>query len=35
MNILILNWRDTKNSWAGGSELYIHELAKRWVKKGQ
>lgn len=34
MNILILNWRDTKHSWAGGSELYIHELAKRWVKLG-
>lgn len=33
MNILILNWRDTKHSWAGGSELYIHELAKRWVKQ--
>lgn len=34
MNILIFNWRDTKHSWAGGSELYIHELAKRWVKLG-
>jgi len=34
MNILILNWRDTKHSWAGGSETYIHELAKRWVKLG-
>lgn len=34
MNILILNWRDIKHSWAGGSELYIHELAKRWVEKG-
>jgi len=34
MNILILNWRDKKHSWAGGSEIYIHELAKRWVKLG-
>ncbi|HVZ67455.1 MAG TPA: glycosyltransferase family 4 protein [Patescibacteria group bacterium] len=34
MRILILNWRDIKHSWAGGSELYIHELAKRWVKLG-
>lgn len=34
MNILIFNWRDIKNSWAGGSELYIHELAKRWKKAG-
>jgi len=34
MNILIFNWRDIKHSWAGGSELYIHELAKRWKKAG-
>ncbi len=34
MNILIFNWRDMKNSWAGGGELYIHELAKRWKEKG-
>ena len=34
MNILIFNWRDIKNSWAGGSEIYIHEIAKRLVKKG-
>lgn len=34
MNILIFNWRDVKHSWAGGSELYIHELAKRWKKAG-
>ena len=34
MNILILNWRDIKHSWAGGSELYVHELAKRWTKDG-
>lgn len=32
MNILILNWRDVRHVWAGGSELYIHELAKRWAK---
>lgn len=32
--ILILNWRDTKHSWAGGAETYIFEIAKRWVKKG-
>lgn len=31
MNILIFNWRDTRHSWAGGSEIYIHELAKRWA----
>lgn len=32
--ILIFNWRDTKHVWAGGAEVYIHELAKRWVKMG-
>ncbi len=32
--ILIFNWRDTKHSWAGGSESYIHETAKNLVKKG-
>ena len=32
--ILIMNWRDTKHSFAGGAEVYIHELAKRWVKDG-
>jgi cellulose synthase/poly-beta-1,6-N-acetylglucosamine synthase-like glycosyltransferase/glycosyltransferase involved in cell wall biosynthesis/O-antigen/teichoic acid export membrane protein len=34
MRILIFNWRDTKHVWAGGAEVYIHELAKRWVKDG-
>lgn len=34
LNILIFNWRDTKHKWAGGAEVYIHELAKRWVKDG-
>lgn len=34
MKILILNWRDLKHEWAGGSEVYIFELAKRWVKEG-
>jgi glycosyltransferase involved in cell wall biosynthesis/O-antigen/teichoic acid export membrane protein len=32
--ILIFNWRDTKHTFAGGAEVYIHELAKRWVKDG-
>jgi glycosyltransferase involved in cell wall biosynthesis len=31
MRILIFNWRDTRHIWAGGAEVYIHELAKRWV----
>lgn len=34
LRILIFNWRDTKHKWAGGAEVYIHELAKRWVRKG-
>lgn len=34
MRILILNWRDIKHEWAGGGEVYIFELAKRWVKMG-
>jgi glycosyltransferase involved in cell wall biosynthesis len=32
--ILIFNWRDSKHKFAGGAEVYIHELAKRWVKSG-
>ena len=34
MKILILCWRDIKNPSAGGSEVYFHELAKRWVNAG-
>lgn len=33
-SILMFNWRDTKHVWAGGAEVYIFELAKRWVKQG-
>lgn len=32
--ILIFNWRDIKHAWAGGAEVYVHEIAKRWVKQG-
>ena len=34
VRILIFNWRDTKHVYAGGAEVYIDELAKRWVEKG-
>lgn len=34
LKILIYNWRDTKHMWAGGAEMYIHELAKRWARDG-
>lgn len=34
LKILIFNWRDTKHVWAGGAEVYAHEIAKRWVSEG-
>ncbi len=34
LRVLIFNWRDTKHKWAGGAEVYVQELAKRWVKDG-
>lgn len=34
MRILIFNWRDTRHVFAGGAEVYVHELAKHWVKQG-
>ena len=34
LRILIFNWRDTKHMWSGGAEVYLHELAKRWVSEG-
>jgi cellulose synthase/poly-beta-1,6-N-acetylglucosamine synthase-like glycosyltransferase/glycosyltransferase involved in cell wall biosynthesis len=34
LRILVFNWRDLKHHWAGGAEVYIHELSKRWVKMG-
>lgn len=32
--ILIFNWRDKKHVFSGGAEVYLHELAIRWVKEG-
>ncbi len=34
LRILIFNWRDLRHKWAGGAEVYIHELSKRWVTMG-
>lgn len=34
LRILIFNWRDTKHMWAGGAEVYLQELSKRWVARG-
>lgn len=32
--VLIFNWRDKKHKWAGGAEIYIHEIAENLVKQG-
>lgn len=34
MKILIFNWRDTKHTYSGGAEVYVQELAQRWVQDG-
>lgn len=34
LRILIFNWRDQRHVWAGGAEVYLHELSKRWVAMG-
>lgn len=34
MRILILNWRDPSHPWAGGAEVFLYQLAKRWVADG-
>ncbi|OGM27072.1 hypothetical protein A2962_03145 [Candidatus Woesebacteria bacterium RIFCSPLOWO2_01_FULL_39_61] len=34
LNILIFNWRDLKHVWGGGAEVYVEEIAKRWVREG-
>ncbi len=32
--ILVFNWRDIRHKQAGGAEVYVHELARRWVAQG-
>jgi glycosyltransferase involved in cell wall biosynthesis/O-antigen/teichoic acid export membrane protein len=34
LRILVFNWRDLRHRWAGGAEVYVHELARRWVSMG-
>ena len=34
MRIAFLNWRDTANPEGGGSEVYLHEIARRLVQRG-
>ena len=32
--ILIINWRDIKNPEAGGAEVHLHEISKRFAARG-
>jgi glycosyltransferase involved in cell wall biosynthesis len=34
MNILVINWQDWSNPFAGGAEVYLYEIFSRLVKKG-
>ena len=34
LRVLILNWRDMKHKWAGGAEVYVDQLSKKWSKDG-
>lgn len=34
MNILIVNWQDWKNPFAGGAEVYLYEIFSRLAKRG-
>ncbi len=34
MNILVVNWQDWKNPYAGGAEVYLYEIFSRLLKKG-
>ena len=34
MNILWLQWRDIRHPWAGGAEVYMHEICRRLVLEG-
>jgi glycosyltransferase involved in cell wall biosynthesis len=34
MNILVINWQDWKNPYAGGAEIYLCEIFSRLIKKG-
>lgn len=34
MKILVINWQDWKNPYAGGAEVYLYEIFSRLIKKG-
>lgn len=33
-HIAVLNWRDVEHPQSGGAELYMHNIARRWVAAG-
>jgi glycosyltransferase involved in cell wall biosynthesis len=34
VNVLALNWRDSRHPEAGGAEVHLYEILSRWVKRG-
>lgn len=34
MTILVINWQDWKNPFAGGAEVYLYEIFSRLIKRG-
>jgi glycosyltransferase involved in cell wall biosynthesis len=34
MNILVVNWQDWRNEYAGGAEVYLYEIFQRLIRKG-
>ena len=34
MNILVINWQDWRNPFAGGAEVYLYEIFSRLIKRG-
>jgi glycosyltransferase involved in cell wall biosynthesis len=34
MNILVINWQDWRNDFAGGAEVYLYEIFSRLIRKG-
>lgn len=34
LNLAVLSWRDIHHAEAGGSEVYVHEVARRWAAAG-
>jgi glycosyltransferase involved in cell wall biosynthesis len=34
VRIAILNWRDARHPAAGGAEVFVHEVARRWAASG-